>query len=199
VSGPTSEQIQHYVRMFENLHEHIEESFCWNVLRPTNGAPLTVEDVVGRLGGDPGALTRIRPIDITYDYELVFLEPRGDSMIVAGYSSASAEEPRLSEGATVHGVFWLINNANRLYHAVDGMMITELDALRPHERWGSDPEALTDHLGALFELHEQSTPPYWDWQTALATVESLTGERVEADWFTQSQLAATVNGPRPSG
>jgi hypothetical protein len=43
----------------------------------------------------------------------------------------------------------MINNFNRLYYIVDGVVVTELDTLSPLDRWGTDPEALTDHLDAL--------------------------------------------------
>ena len=58
--------------------------------------------------------------------------------------------------------------------------------------------ALTDHLGALCELHDRSMSgthrgPSPDWETAMATVESLTGLRLDADWFRRPQLLAKVD------
>jgi len=119
------------------------------------------------------------------------------------YAGNSAEEDalkRLSQGAAVHGVYWGINNVNRLFYWVDGIAVTELDTLCPEHTWGRDPEALADHLDALRELHDPSSQGYdrgaeWDWPTAMATVESLTGLRLDADWFRRPQLCATV----PSG
>jgi hypothetical protein len=172
------------------------ESFCWTVVRGRDEG-LTVDDVVRRLGGDPHTMTMVRPASVQYDYEAVFVESRGESVVVAGYSDRSAEEPALralSRTATVHGVYWLINNMNRLYHAVDGVIVTQLDVLRPHDRWGADPDALTGHLDALYDLHERSSGPFPDWETALATIESLTGVRLDAEWFHRPQLQATIPG-----
>ncbi|MFD1321513.1 hypothetical protein [Micromonospora sonneratiae] len=35
--------------------------------------------------------------------------------------------------------------------------------------------------------------PSQDWETAMATVESLTGLRLDADWFRRPQLLAKVD------
>ncbi|WP_204076019.1 DUF6461 domain-containing protein [Planotetraspora phitsanulokensis] len=149
-----------------------------------------------RLGGDPDTMTTCRPLDVGYDDEMVFLEQRDDAVIIVGYSVSSDEEDvlrRLSQDATVHEVFWLINNFNRLYYAVDGVVVTELDMLLPQERWGADPDALTDHLDALRELRDRERGPWPDWETAMATVESLTGLGLDADWFDRPQLFAKIN------
>jgi hypothetical protein len=200
--GPTPTQVEHYVRMFEQLRglpSYIGETMCWMVVRPHH-APLTVDEVVRRLGGDPNTMTTCRPADVGYEDDIVFVEQRGDAIIIVGFSpptdKAEALGP-LSQGATVHGVFWVINNFNRLYYVVDGVVVTELDALRPSDRWGSEPEALTDHLDALCDL-DSSRPGthqghFPDWETAMATVESLTGLRLDADWFHRPQLLATIN------
>jgi Family of unknown function (DUF6461) len=199
VAGPTPERIEHYVRMFEQLREvsaDFEESMCWTVVRP-HQARLTVEEVLRRLRGDPDTMTTCRPVDVGYDDEAVFLEQRGDAVIIVGYSVDSDEEDvlrRLSRDATVHEVFWLINNFNRLYYVVDGVVVTELDVLCPQDRWGADPDALTDHLDALRDLRDRERGPFPDWETAMATVESLTGLGLDADWFDRPQLFAKING-----
>ncbi|MGW0436294.1 DUF6461 domain-containing protein [Micromonospora sp. NPDC003197] len=203
--GPTPGQIEHYVGMFEQLSDlawsiSIEESLCWTVVRPHQGQ-LTVDEVVRRLHGDPDTMATERPADVDGDDDIVFVEQRDDTVVIVGYSPADPYEDvlrRLSQGATVHGVFWVINNFNRLYHAVDGVLVTELDVLRPQDRWGTDPEALTDHLDALCNLHDRSMSgthpgPSPDWETAMATVESLTGIRLDADWFYRPQLLVKVN------
>jgi hypothetical protein len=184
--------------MFEQLGEvsaDFGESMYWTVVRP-HRARLTVEAVLRRLCGDPDTLTTCRPVDVGYDDEAVFLEQRGDAVIIVGYTAGSDEEDalrRLSQDATVHGVFWLINNFNRLYYAVDGVMVTELDVLWPQDRWGTDPEALTDHLDALRDLRDRERGPWPDWETAMATVESLTGLGLDADWFNRLQVFAKIN------
>jgi hypothetical protein len=198
VAGPTPERIDHYVRMLEQLRgirADLGESMCWTVVRP-HQARLTVEEVLRRLRGDPGTMTTCRPADVGYDDEAVFLEQRGDAVIIVGYSVGSDEEDvlrRLSLDATVHEVFWLINNLNRLCCVINGVVVTELDVLRPQDRWGADPDALTDHLDALRDLYDREQGPFPDWATAMATVESLTGLGLDADWFDRPQLFAKIN------
>jgi hypothetical protein len=185
--------------MFEQLREissDFEESMRWTVVRP-HQARLTVEEVLRRLRGDPDTMTTCRPVDVGYDDEAVFLEQRGDAVIIVGYTVDSDEEDvlrRLSQGATVHEVFWLINNFNRLYYVVDGVVITELDVLRPQDPWGADPDALTDHLDALRDLRDRERGPFPDWETAMATMESLTGLGLDAGWFDRPHLLAKING-----
>jgi hypothetical protein len=185
--------------MFEQLREtspDFEESMCWTVVRP-HQARLTVEEVLRRLRGDPDTITTCRPVDVRYDDEAVFLEQRGDAVIIVGYTVDSDEEDvlrRLSQDATVHQVFWLINNFNRLYYVVDGVVVTELDVLRPQDRWGADPDALTDHLDALRDLRDRERGPFPDWETAMATMESLTGLGLDAGWFDRPHVLAKING-----
>lgn len=155
-----------------------------------------MQEVVRRLHGDPDTLTTRRPDDDYDEFDdAVFIEQRGDVIIIVGYGTATAEVDalrRLSQGATIHSVFWLINNFNRLYCLVDDVVITELDTLNPQDRWGTDPDALTAHLDALCDLHSQTTPGP-DWETAMATMESLTGQRLDADWFARPQIFAETN------
>jgi hypothetical protein len=199
VAGPTPERIDHYVRMFEQLGEtsaDFGESMCWTVVRP-HQARLTVEEVLRRLRGDPGTMTACRPADVGYDDEAAFLEQRGDAVIIVRYNVDNDEEDvlrRLSQDATVHEVFWVINNFNRLCYAIDGVVVTELDVLRPQDRWGADPGALTNHLDALRDLCDRERGPSPDWETAMATVDSLTGLGLDADWFDRPQLFAKING-----
>jgi hypothetical protein len=203
VAGPTPERIEHYVRMFEQLMEvsaDFVESMCWTVVRP-HQARLTVEEVLRRLRCDPDTVTTCRPVDVGYDDEAVFLEQRGDALIIVGYTVGSDEEDvlrRLSQDATVHEVFWVINNFNRLYYVADGVVVTELDVLWPQDRLGADPDALTGHLDGLRDLHDRrmsgtSPGPSPDWETAMATVESLTGLGLDAGWFDRPQLFAKIN------
>jgi Family of unknown function (DUF6461) len=198
MAGPAPERVEHYVQMFEHLTDvdscDFTETMCWTVVRPRQ-ARLTLEDVLGRLGGDPATVTTRRPVEVGYDDETVFVEQRDDAVIAVRYHVDNDEEDlllRLSKDATVHEVFWLINNTNRLYYVVDGVVVTELDVLRPHERWGADPDALTGHLDALRDLHDSAQGPWPEWETAMATVESLTGLGLDADWFDRPQVSARL-------
>jgi hypothetical protein len=203
VGGPTPAQVEHYMRMFESLSGEewcIGESLGWTVIRPDRGR-LTVDEVVRRLRGDPDAMTTCRPADIRFEDDLVYLEQRGDAVMILEYAANTVDpgvRNRLSQKATVHGVYWAINNANGLFYGVDGVVVTEFDTLRPGYRCGTDPEALTDHLDKLLDLHDLSRPAIdrsadRDWPTAMATLESLTGLRLDADWFRRPQLCAVIN------
>ncbi|MFI0372370.1 hypothetical protein ACH35V_31280 [Actinomadura sp. 1N219] len=200
MAGPAPERIEHYVQLLEHLYStsvYAPENLSWTVVRPHN-AGLTVHEVVRRLNGDPEALTTCEPAETDYDDDAIFLEQRGDAIVIVGYGTAMAEVDalqRLSQGAAVHSVFWLINNFSRLYYLADGVLMTEVDTLLPLDRLGADPEALTGHLGALCDLRagvmaNTYTGPALDWEIALATLESLTGETLDADWFARPQLYA---------
>ncbi|MFI7062494.1 DUF6461 domain-containing protein [Kribbella sp. NPDC050124] len=185
--------------MFEHLGTvdtcDFSESMCWTVVRP-HQARLTIDDVIRRLGGNAATVTTRRPVEVGYDDDAVFLEQRDDAVITVRYSVNNDEEDvlqRLSQDATVHEVFWVINNFNRLYYAVDGVVVTELDVLRPQERWGADPDALAGHLDALRDLRDREHGPWPDWETAMATVESLTGLRLDTDWFDRPQMFAMLS------
>ncbi|MEU8342156.1 hypothetical protein SAMN05443665_101450 [Actinomadura meyerae] len=197
MAGPSPEQIEHYVRLFERLSQlppdpGATENLCWTVVR---GPGMTVQEAVRRLNGDPAALTTRRPAEDSDDFDLdegVFLEQRGDAVVIVGYLTDMSEVEvlqRLSRGATLHTVFWMINNYSGLLHLVDGELITEVDPLDPTNPQGADPDALNDHLDALRALHAQPLPGP-DWETAMATLESLTGERLDIDWFTRPQAYA---------
>ncbi|TDB83936.1 hypothetical protein E1264_26485 [Actinomadura sp. KC216] len=203
MAGPGPERIEHYVRLLDHLERtsvYCPENLCWTVIRPHRPG-LAVHDVVRRLGGDPEALTTRRPADVDYEDDEVFLEQRGDAVIIVAYGTATAEPEALrllSRDATVHSLFWLINNFSLLSYLVDGELFTEVETLVPANRQGTDPEALTDHLGPLCDLRSSVVAgtlagPAPDWETAMATLESLTGESLDAGWFARPQTYAKVN------
>jgi Family of unknown function (DUF6461) len=178
MAGPTPEQIEHFVRTIEQLSDLPwcpGENLCWTVVRPHEAA-LTVHEVVRRLHGDPDTVTTCRPAEADYDDDAVFLEERGDAVIIVRYGTATAEEEalrRLSQGATVHSVFWMINNFSRLYHLVDGVVVTAVETLDPLNRWGTDPEALTGHLGALHELRDRPGARQVKWDIGASIVKLM--------------------------
>jgi hypothetical protein len=195
VAGPTGDQIKHYVQLFEELEDipwTIGESLFWTVVRPQ-----TVDAVVRLVHGDPATVTTKPPVEIGWEDDLVFVEQRGDAVLLVGPSDAEIYDDRrleLSRGCTVHQVFWAINNFNRLLYFVDGVLMTEIDTLSPGEREGTDPDALNDHLGALHDLEalEADRGADLDWPTAMATMESITGLRLDADWFRRPQTLVQV-------
>jgi hypothetical protein len=200
MAGPTTEQIEHYVRLFNDRRapEYLVETFWWTVIRPRRGE-LGIDEVARRVYGDPDAYEMRRPNEVGYDDELVFLEQRDDAVVLAAPFPPHAWEAcmvNLSREADVHGVFWIINNFNRLSWAADGVMLTDLDVLDPqHAEGGSQPNGLDDHLGALIELSMAEIPGP-DWETAMATMESLTGERLQADWFDRPQVLSRIDRSR---
>ncbi|WP_433220832.1 DUF6461 domain-containing protein [Dactylosporangium sp. CS-047395] len=198
MTGPTPEQIDHYLDMFEQLDAAdwcIGENLGWTVVR-AHGRTLTAEDAIRLVGGDPDTVTTVRPVDVRYEDDVVYVEQRGDAVMLLDYAAICAEAPmmrRLAHNAAVHGVFWGINNWNTLFYALDGEVVTELDTLRPDDRTGTDPDALNDHLGALIELDARpDRGAMRDWPTAMATVAALTGLDLDADWFRRPQRCTTV-------
>ena len=87
-------------------------------------------------------------------------------------------------------MFWLVNNLARVYFAVDGRIVTEIDPLRPDEPRGEDPHAIDGHLGPLHELQHRTELPSPAWETALATIDAMTGVRLTSDWFAGPQILA---------
>jgi hypothetical protein len=183
-----NERIDHYVRLFDELSDIdwcIGESLFWTVARPQ-----TVEAVTGILRGEPVAACR--PIDQGWADDLIFIEQHGDAVMLVSPSDAGMDEEalrRMSLGGTVHQVFWVINNYNRLVRVTDGAVVTELDTLVPGERWGTEPDALDEHLGALHDLDARGDArgADLDWPTAMAAMESLTGFRLDLDWFSRKR------------
>jgi hypothetical protein len=188
MTGPGQEQIDHYVRLFEQLDDidwHLGESLFWTVARPQS-----VEAVTALLAAEP--MPACRPRDLGWEDDLIFIEQRGEAVMLVSPSDAGVDEEalrRMSRGGTVHQVFWAINNFNRLFRVSDGTVVTELDTLVPDERWGADPDALNEHLGALHDLDArgEARGADLDWPAAMATMESLTGFRLDLEWFSRKR------------
>ncbi|NUW35054.1 hypothetical protein HTZ77_27020 [Nonomuraea sp. SMC257] len=170
----------------------------WMVVRG-RGEPLTVADVARRLGADPGAAVSRTMLDLWDQH--VLLEQSDHGVIVLSANTCPSDEDelwtRLTENAQAWGFWWLVNNTHDLFYAADGALVTSVQQVSSPggpECFGPDPAALDDHLGALRALGARIraddeagvTPevPYPDWQTALATVEALTGVRLDVDRFT---------------
>ncbi|WP_062440140.1 DUF6461 domain-containing protein [Herbidospora daliensis] len=187
----TPEMIDHYTELSERLKEvnsYICNSMGWIVLRGRDTS-LSVEDVVRRLGVDPG-LTRVQPL--LKNGEGAVAEQVGTDVIVAlanVFVPASAM-PALSQNAEVWGFWYLVNNTNSLFYAADGHLVTEVDVWSPYpdERVGTDPHALDAVLHELQARSEaehagEDAPDCID--MAFATVEALTGARLTAEHFTR--------------
>ncbi|SNS46988.1 hypothetical protein SAMN05216276_101019 [Streptosporangium subroseum] len=206
----TPEMIDYYTRLLKDLRQvddYVTGAIFWMVVRGRD-APLTVADVIRRLGADPGATTP-STVPRLIDPGWAVLEQSDHGVIVMATNTAGPRKPetwaRLTEAAQTWGFWWLVNNANRLFYAADGHLVTELNILRPEpvECKGQDPRALDAYLGALRALADRKraddragTYPdrYRDWETALATMEGMTGVRLDVDRFTREQPSIHAPG-----
>lgn len=209
MSSVTPEMVDHYTQLLKELEQvdpYINNAMFWMVVRG-RGEPLTVADVARRLGADPDTAIPRTVLELG---EHVVLEQSDHGVIVLApnaYPSDPDIWARLTENAQAWGFWWLVNNAHELFYAADGVLVTSVNMSSfPHslECFGPAPAALDDYLGALRALGARMkaddeagvTPaaPYPDWQTALATVEALTGVRLDLDRFTREQLSVRASG-----
>ncbi|MFG1710718.1 hypothetical protein ACFLIM_46905 [Nonomuraea sp. M3C6] len=204
MSAVTEEMVDHYSNVIRDLNfldPYVTDALAWVVVRGRD-TRLTVPEVVSRLGGDPGAITRRVPLPPKGEGE-ASMEQRGDNVLIFiansyAFSQSETLAP-LTENAQAWGFWWLINNAHGLFYAADGRSVTEVnlpsfDGSLPC--WGRDPHALDPYLGWLRALGEQLRredetgeydPPYLEREIALATVEAMSGVRLESSWFTREQ------------
>ncbi|PZG23515.1 DUF6461 domain-containing protein [Nonomuraea aridisoli] len=205
--------INYYVQLLKDLDRldpYINNAMFWMVVRG-RAEPLTVTDVAHRL--DANLDTAIpRTVLEPGREKVVVLEQSGHDVIVLA-ANAYISDPdiwtRLTENAQAWGFWWLVNNTNRLFYAADGDLITKVDVFRPSpaECTGRNPRALDDYLGAIRALVAQreaddragafDAPPYPrypHWEAALATVEAMTGVRLDLDRFTRKQLSIQARG-----
>ncbi|GAA4071111.1 hypothetical protein [Nonomuraea soli] len=226
-SSVTSGMVDHYVGLMRDgnrVDPYFGDAMAWMVVRGRHHR-LTIADVAERLGADPGKITPCLPVNMEPDPGHVALGQREENVIVWARNGWFPPETlaRVSLDAQAWGFYWLVNNANCLFYAADGDIVTELNTLHPTpaECWGRDPRALDDHLGALWSLHkhrqdyadddeedDEEDPgvparhgiPFHsyshdpDWETGLATVEALTGVRLDIDWLTSEQASAYAPG-----
>ncbi|MGI5291375.1 hypothetical protein ACQEVF_49830 [Nonomuraea polychroma] len=213
MSPVTPDMINYYVQLLKDLDQldpYINNAMFWMVVRG-RAEPLTVTDVARRLDVDLD--TAIPRTVLEPGREKVVVLEQSDHGVVVLASNAYISDPgiwaRLTENAQAWGFWWLVNNANSLFYAADGNLITEMDVFRPSpvECTGRNPRALDDHLGAIRALVAQreaddragafDAPPYPRYphfQTALATVEAMTGVRLDLDRFTRKQLSIRARG-----
>ncbi|MGC5012414.1 DUF6461 domain-containing protein [Streptosporangium sp. DT93] len=211
MSPVTPETVDHYVQMLADLHRvdpHIGDALFWMVVRG-RGEPLTVADVARRLGADPGAAVPRTVPELEEGHAVL---EQSDHGVIVLSRNASIVDPdvwaRLSENAQVWCFWWLANSLNNLSYAADGRLVTELDVLHPEpsECRGRDPRALDSHLRALRDLAGwkraddqvgvSPSAPYHRWETSLATMEAMTGVRLDVDRFTRRQRSVSADAFR---
>ncbi|MGJ6963448.1 hypothetical protein ACSDR0_16210 [Streptosporangium sp. G11] len=204
----TPEMIEHYTRFLKDLDDLSTvqglmntDSMFWMVVRGRD-TPLTVTEVACRLGADPSTIVPRLPVDLP-DTGYVALEQSEHGVILiasVGFSPTTPEAwARLTENAQAWGFWWLINNANELCYGADGALVTRLDILHPQLSGctGQNPQGLEAYLGALRTLAKRKmtddetgvpyTDQYRDWETALATVEAMSGVRLDLDRLVREQ------------
>jgi hypothetical protein len=194
----------------DRLDPYINNAMFWMVVRG-QAEPLTATDVARRL--DAGLDTAIPRTVLEPGREKVVVLEQSNHGVIVLASNAYISDPgiwaRLTENAQAWGFWWLVNNTNRLFYAADGDLVTEVDVFRPSpvECTGRNPRALDDYLGAIRALVAQreaddragafDAPPYPrypHWETALATVEAMTGVRLDLDRFTRKQPSIQARG-----
>ncbi|RVX46438.1 hypothetical protein EDD27_9322 [Nonomuraea polychroma] len=205
----TPEMIDYYTRLLKDLddsaavndHMNVSDGMLWMVVRGRE-APLTVIEVVSRLGADPGQAVPRHPLCLP-DPGYVALEQTDQGVIIVAPGGCSPATPeawaQLTNNAEAWGFWWLVNNANELFYAADGVLVTALNILypQPSECTGHNPQELDAYLGALRALADQKRTDdetgerpsnhYRDWETALATMEAMSGVRLDVGRFTQEQ------------
>jgi hypothetical protein len=213
MSPVTPEMINYYGQLLKDLDRldpYINNAMFWMVVRG-QAEPLTATDVARRL--DAGLDTAIPRTVLEPGREKVVVLEQSNHGVIVLASNAYISDPgiwaRLTENAQAWGFWWLVNNTNRLFYAADGDLVTEVDVFRPSpvECTGRNPRALDDYLGAIRALVAQreaddragafDAPPYPrypHWETALATVEAMTGVRLDLDRFTRKQPSIQARG-----
>src|SRR2546430_8918140 len=180
----------------------------WSVVEGID-APVTVAEVVRRLGGDPAELFEL-PAEEAFDADaceaLVCLAPHGSAVALFEPGSPQAVRPevlrRLSAGARVHATCWHVNGGERLLYAAYGKLVTGIQPYWPKERWGELPDTLDEDLRALggFAVEDPDLRPRPEDHAgaiALAAIERRTGVRATADWLAGPHTAVRIARPVP--
>jgi len=157
----------HYYTDLLGREQWLGVALCWTVIEPLRD-PLTIPDVVRRLGGDPADLQPLPPdaIDdhVRADYSappLVHFTQVGRAVAMIEYNGFQGSLPevlgRLSVGARVHSAYWNVNRDNALSSAAFGHLLVTLDAQFPDSRVGLDIGVLDSDLDVLYEaLHSDA-------------------------------------------
>lgn len=177
----------------------LDVALCWSVVRGLS-KPVTIEDVVRRMGGDPTTL-RERPLAAAYDdYDpdapLIHLAQPGPAVIVVENNGFQATRPEvlreLSTDAVVHNIYWQVNGHDRWAYAVWRKVLATVDLEFPENRSGDDPDCVASDLDPLLRSYDR--PHRY---AGLAAISLRTGVRLDADWLARPQLSFVAT-PLPS-
>jgi len=104
---------------------------------------------------------------------------------------------RVSEGGELISVYWNIEGVTRIAYAIDGMVITAVDALLPEDREGTDPDRLSplmedlpigDHplVGSVFSATQIA---------GMSVAGRLTGVWLDPTWAATPRRAVRLPWP----
>jgi len=191
---------EHYQALLDRV-PMIDEALCWTVVRGI-GRPITMEEVIERIGGDPATLEE-RDWDAAHDHfpaGVVHLAQAGSAVTLFEVNGREGQRPEvlrwLTDGACAHSVYWHVNGGDLLAYAAYGKLITGVDVFSPEHRHGDDPAALDDDLQELIALRADDASDYRP--AAMAVVEARTGVRLQPDWFERPRLSVIIAEPLPS-
>jgi Family of unknown function (DUF6461) len=194
-----------YRRLLEAKPELVDEVSCWTVIQPLT-KPVTVAEVVRRLGGDPAEIEHRTGWDSDAPTSVVHLNQLGPAVVMAEVMDAEGIREEvlrwLSDGAVVHSSWWgSANGRSFLCYAAFGRLLTQLEHLDDDRPGGEQPEALDEDRAALRGLTDD---PDLDYPAQLALVERRTGVRLDAAWLDQPHPTVVLrksipDDPRPPG
>jgi hypothetical protein len=189
------------VRRYEELLRRtaLDSALCWTVVEPVT-APVNVDEVVRRLGGDPGTVELAEPDDVPAGWTVFHLHPVGSAVALLEVNNSQGSRPevlrRLSDGARVHSAFWNVNAVSRFSYAVYGTVLATFEALDLPDPGPLDGDL--DDLYAAVRHHDGH------WSAAmLAVIERRTGVALDDDWLGRPHPVAAIPAvpadPRPPG
>ncbi|SIR60214.1 DUF6461 domain-containing protein [Micromonospora avicenniae] len=187
-----------YQRLLEVRPELIDEVPCWTVIQPLT-KPVTVAEVVRRLGGDQAEIEYRSGWDADAATSVVHLNQLGPAVVMAEVMDAEGIREEvlrwLSDGAVVHSSWWgSANGRSFLCYAVFGRLLTQLQHLDDDRPGGEQPEALDEDRAALRRLTDD---PDLDYPAQLALMERRTGIRLDAAWLDQPHPTVVLRKPIP--
>lgn len=182
----TDDALAHYTDLLARRSD-LSEGLCWTVVEPVD-APLTVAEVVRRLGGDPAEVAPRHWQDAFGPYDprpFVQLTSVGAAVMVVEPNGFQCCMPdvieRLSLGARVHCAQWDAQALSTLACAAFGHLLVRMEGLFPDQRVGLDVGALDGELGPVYQALGSATMPFTP--ALMAVVEARTGVRLHDAWF----------------
>jgi hypothetical protein len=187
------EDVAWYQGLLDAQPDLVDFVGCWTVVQPLT-KPVTVPDVVRRLGGDPADIEELAGWDFEEPDGTVHLRQVGPAVVMcqtAGSEGVRDEALRwLSDGAAVHSSWWgAANGRSFLCYAAFGLVLTRLQHLDDDQPAGEQPTALDEDRAPLRDD--------LDYPAQLAFVERRTGIRLDPAWLDQPHPTVVIRTPIP--